>query len=120
MERWEYAAGYADTRSVDDAWTNNSDPTTFEQAMRDFAHMIAEHGDESWVIDPCVVKRSDRYPDWAKVEDHAAELLAEALADLALRFAANGNDIMQGKDLSRILKRVAQGLKPDNVEEYDL
>lgn len=115
MEQWEYASGY----ELLDGFTNHGEPTTFERAQRDLNRLISVHGDENWVINPCVVKRSTRYPNWTPVHDHAAELLAEVLTDIALKFAPNGNDIMQGKDLNRVIKHVAFSLRPVSTEEYD-
>lgn len=116
MERWEYASGY----ELMEGFTNNGEPTTFEQAQRDLAGMIAAHGNEHWVINPCVVKRSSRYPSWQPVIDHAAELLTEVLEDLRMDFAVFGVGIMQGSDLSKVFKKRAQLLNPNkSTEEYD-
>jgi hypothetical protein len=116
VENWEYASGY----ELMEGFTNNGDPTTFEQAQRDLAGMIAAHGNEHWVINPCVVKRSSRYPNWTPVVDHAAEVLAEVLEDLRFDFAAHGVGIMQGSDLAKVFRKRAQLTNPErHVEEYD-
>lgn len=116
MERWEYAVGH---ERLNDTWTNDTEPGTFEAASKSLIQREIKFGDEDWAGDQCIVKRSDRFPEWQPVHDHAAELLAEVLTDIALRFASNGNDIMQGKDLNRVIKHVAFGLRPTQTEEYD-
>lgn len=113
MERWEYAAGY---QSIDDSWIASSEPGMFEKARADFDVMVRRN--EDWMTSPSIIRRSDRHSQWQPVHDHAAELLAEVLTDIALRFASNGNDIMQGKDLNRVIKHVAFGLRPTQTEEY--
>lgn len=115
MERWEYAAGY---QSIDDSWVPSSEPGTYEKARTELDVMMCRLEDHDWSISPSVIRRSDRHPTWQLVNDHAAELLAEVLTDIALRFASNGNDIMQGKDLNRVIKHVAFGLRPTQTEEY--
>ena len=123
MERWEYAAGTLDTRSEGTNWNSQSDPnTTFERARLDLLNLMAAHGDEDWVIDPCVIKRSDRHPTWAKVHDHAAELLAEAMHEVALDFAVYGAGVMQGSDLAKVFKKVSYLISnklPQDNQEYD-
>lgn len=116
MERWEYAAGY---QTTSDEWRVFDSPGTFEHASAKLRALELESRGDGWATNPCVVKRSDRRPQWQPVHDHAAELLAEVLTDIALRFASNGNDIMQGKDLNRVIKHVAFGLRPTQTEEYD-
>lgn len=119
MENWQYAAGTQNVYAVGTVWTDQSTPGTFEEARLALDKLIREEGGDDWVIDPCIIKRSDRHPAWVRVHDHAAELLAEALTDIALGFAANGNDIMQGKDLSRVVKRVSFTIGPNKSnEEY--
>lgn len=118
MERWEYASGY----ELMEGFTNNGEPTTFEQAQRDLAGMIAAHGNEHWVINPCVVKRSSRYPSWQPVIDHAAELLVEVLEAIRLDFGVIGAGIVQGSDVAKIFRKRALVLRntlPNQNQEYD-
>lgn len=116
MDNWEYASGY----ELMEGFTNHGESTTFEQAQRDLNRLIATHGEEGWVIGPCVVKRSSRYPSWQPVKDHAAELLAEVLEDLRYNFAVHGAGIMQGSDLAKVFKKTAQLINPNKpTEEYD-
>lgn len=121
MENWEYAAGTLNSYAIGTVWTDQSTPGTFEAARLALDKLIREEGDADWVIDPCIIKRSDRHPAWARVNDHAAELLAEVLADVANDSGVHGAGIIQGSDLYKIFKKVAHLISnklPQNVEEY--
>lgn len=119
MQHWEYAAGYD---RVDNTFTNWSDPTTYEQARVDLDRLLRDHGDEGWVINPCVVRRGERHINWQPVYDHAAELLVEVLEGLRMDFAVIGAGIVQGSDVAKIFRKRAQILRntlPNQNQEYD-
>ena len=118
MERWEYAAGHED---LNGNFVASTEPGTYEKARIDLDVMMRRHEDEDWMITPAIIKRSDRHPTWARVHDHAAELLAEIVHDMAYRFSNFGAGIIQGYDLVKTLRKVAEGVSdklPQNVEEY--
>jgi hypothetical protein len=123
MENWEYAFGVRDLRSVEDAWTNNSDPGTYAEAEIALTRALAKDDPTSdySLNGPCIVKRSSRHPEWQPVRDHAAELLSEAMGDVFLSFAALGPNVLQGNDLNRVFRRLAFALRPDNQtnQEFD-
>ncbi|AZS06712.1 hypothetical protein HOU95_gp095 [Streptomyces phage Hiyaa] len=119
MHRWEYAVGH---QRLDDTWTNDTDPATFEVARRDLIIQQIQHGDEDWAHDLRVIKRGDHQLDWTPVYDHAAELLVEVLEGVRLDFATIGSGIVQGSDVARIFKKRAQVLRntlPNQNQEYD-
>lgn len=122
MEDWEYAAGTCDWRSGEaDHWTAHSNPGSFENARLALNKIIHESGDETWVIDPCIVRRSERYPTWQKVEDHSAELLAEAMLEIAHTFRRVGPGVVQGNDLYAAFVAVTRKLSPttNDPREFD-
>ncbi|QNJ57676.1 hypothetical protein SEA_KEANU_71 [Streptomyces phage Keanu] len=109
MERWEYAAGEEDWRAYPGPkWENRSEPGTFEAAQVALTRLLAAEDPTSdySMHGPCVVKRSERYPDWQPVRDHAAELLAEALLEVAHDFRRVGQGVVQGNDLYRALAKI--------------
>lgn len=118
METWEYAVGQ---EGLDGTWETDTEPTPhYEAAQRAFARLLIEHRNDEWLIDPQILKRSERHPVWTPVLDHAAELLAEVLEDLRLDFATHGAGIMQGVDLAKVFRKRARLINPDkSVEEYD-
>lgn len=116
MERWEYAAGYED---LNGDFVASTEPGTFEKARLDLDVMVRRHEDEDWMITPSIIRRSDRHPLWQRVNDHAAELLAEVLEDLRLDFGTHGAGIMQGSDLAQVFKKRAHLLNPNPTEEFD-
>lgn len=119
MEQWEYAAGYQNTS---DEWRVFDVPGTFEHASQKLRALEWESREEGWATNPCIVKRSEVHPQWTPVHDHAAELLAEAVQDMAYQFGNFGAGIIQGYDLVKTLRKVAQGISrtlPQNTEEYD-
>lgn len=118
MQNWEYAAGY---QAIDDSWVPSSETGTYEKAQLALHFMMSRHEDEDWMTSPSILKRCDRYPIWQRVDDHAAELLAEVFADASLDFGVHGAGIMQGSDLSKILRKIALNIKnklPQRTEEY--
>lgn len=125
MERWEYAFGQEDYRAhPGKKWTADSEPGTYAEAERAMIRALAADDPTSdySLHSACIVKRSERHSEWAPVHDHAAELLAEVVHDMAYQFSNYGSGIMQGTDLVKTLRKVAQGVKntlPQNIEEYD-
>lgn len=119
MQHWEYAAGH---QSLDDSWVPSSEPGTYEKARTDLEIMTRRHEDESWMISPSILRRSERQPEWQPVHDHAAEVLAEVLEDLRHDFTLFGAGIIQGTDITQIMRRRAQAIRntlPNQNQEYD-
>lgn len=119
MQRWEYAVGH---QSLNSEWSSDTDSTTFEAASRDLIRLTLIFGHEDWAHDLRVIKRSEKSPGWRPVHDHAAELLAEAMADVAGQFSANGRNIMQGVDLHRMFNRLSKSVAatlPSVSQEFD-
>ena len=115
-DKWEYAAGH---QGLSGDWVNDLEPTTFELASRDLFRMTLTYGEQDWTHDLRIIKRSDRHPPWQPVNDHAAEVVADTLEEIAGQFGVHGSNIIQGADLHRILNRVARALVPREIQEYD-
>lgn len=99
MNKWEYAVGHF---SPIGEWVEDEEVRPhFEQAVADLPRAHAAYGNEDWLAgSPLrIVKRCERYPKWQPVNDHAAEVLAEVLADLARGFRRIGQSVPQGDDL---------------------
>lgn len=122
MEKWEYAFGTADWRSYPEGWQADSDPGTYEDAQIALMRALAKDDPTSdySLNSPCIVKRSDRHLVWQPVKDHAAELLAETLTEIADRFGRTPSSVIKGRDLYAAIRRVAHALTPqNNPEEFD-
>lgn len=123
MENWQYAYGQEDWRAYPGPkWTNDSEPGTYAQAEIALMRAIVQDDPTSdySLHSPCILRRSDRHPEWQPVKDHAAELLAEMLGDLRLDFGVHGASVMQGSDLAKVFAKRAHLLNPNHSsEEFD-
>lgn len=123
MEQWEYAFGVENWRADPTEWTNESEPGTY--AAAELALMRAVAADDPMsdysLHGPCIVRRSIRYPRWQPVVDHAAELLAEVLGEIAKDVnRAHPRDTSPSKTVAFYLARAAKALDPKpETEEYD-
>lgn len=117
MERWEYAVGQ---EGLDGTWQTDTDPlSSYEAAQRAFTRLLIEHRSSEWLIDPQILKRSERHPVWTPVVDHAAELLAEVLEEMADKFGRLGDGIVQGTDVKAICTHIARSTGTEQSQEYD-
>jgi hypothetical protein len=124
VEKWEYAFGLEDWRAhPGPKWSAESEPGTYADAEVALARALAADDPTSdySLHGPCVVKRSERYPEWQPVKDHAAELLAEAALEVAHEFRRVGRDVVQGNDLYAVFAKIANQINPstENPQEYD-
>ena len=117
MEQWEYAVGHS---GLSGEWDNDTDPTTFELASRDLIEQTILYGHEDWADDLRIVKRSIRHAHWQPVVDHAAELLAEALGEVARNVSRAHSSASPSKTVAHYLALVAKAVSPNTeTEEYD-
>jgi len=124
VEKWEYAFGTEDLRAwPGPQWDNHSEPGTYADAEIAMARALAADDPTSdySLAGPCIIKRSERHPAWRPVKDHAAELLAEALLEVAHTFRREGRAVMQGNDLYAAFASLTRQLNPqtDDPREFD-
>lgn len=117
MESWEYAVGHS---GLSGKWDNDTDPTSFELASRDLIAQTILFGGEDWAYNLRVVRRSYRHPAWIPVQDHAAELLAETLGNIAKDLNRTSPRVPPTQAMAYVLATAAKALVPKNTpEEYD-
>lgn len=122
MDDWKYAVGTADWRTAEQGVYNvQTEPTCYEDARTALERLLREQGQEDWVVSPCIIRRSERHPLWIKVNDHAAELLADVLAAVAYEFRSIGGGIVQGDDVFRVLIKQSRRVVGGSAEpkEFD-
>lgn len=125
MEKWEYAFGTSDWRAYPDPeWQAESEPGSYADAEVALVRALAadDPASDYSLREPCIVRRSDRHPRWQPVKDHAAELLAEVLAEVAQYGHRTHTNVIQGTDLKHLFGEMARALDPGRTEtnqEFD-
>jgi len=116
----EYAAGWGHNGPFESVRIEDGSAGSIEHARAALAKLIATHGDESWLIDPRLVRRDGPNHPWETVEDPAQDTLKRAFAEIARAGHRIGPGVIQGNDLYRIFSNALRQIGGDqNPEEFD-